>query len=292
MTETHLPNPAALLPLTSPSPLRPTYTKQRVTLTTGIDLAYVTAGVADGAPLVLLHGLSDSWRSWEPMLPWLPAHVRAYAVSLRGHGDSDKPTSGYSTTGLASDIAAFMDAAGIETAVVVGHSMGSVIARRFAVDFPERVAGLVLEGAIGSFASIPDSEGFAAMIHTLSDPVPAEFVREFQLGTITQPVPREYFERFGQESLKLPAHVWHAAIDGLAEDDSFEAIAAFTAPTLLLWGDQDAVALREAQEGLLSKLPNSSLLTYAGTGHAVHWEQPERVAAGLMDFVDTVLTHP
>src|SRR6476619_4909047 len=101
-------------------------------------------GDADGAPLVLLHGYSDSGRSFEPVLAELPASIRALAVTLRGHGDAPKPDGGYDVAQLAADVVPVLDRAGIERAVVAGHSMGSVVAARVAIDAPERVAGLVL----------------------------------------------------------------------------------------------------------------------------------------------------
>lgn len=270
------------------SPLRPGVVEQRIALPTGVELAYVAQGPDDGVPLVLLHGLSDSWHSWEPMLPCLPLTVRANAISLRGHGDSDKPAIGYAPADIAADIAAFMDALAIESAVVVGHSMGSVIAQRFAIDYPERVAGLVLEGAIGALAAIPDSEAFAAMIASLTDPLDPVIVREFQLSTITQPVAPEHVDRFVQESLKVPAHVWHSVIAALMGDDTYQRISAIRAPTVLLWGDQDGVGTRDAQEALVAGIANARLIVYAGTGHAVHWEQPERAAADISAFIDSL----
>src|SRR5439155_713278 len=77
----------------------------------------------------------------------LPASVRAYAVTQRGHGDAPRPDGGYDVEQLARDVVAFIDDAGIERAVVAGHSMGSVVATRLALDAPARVAALVLMGA-------------------------------------------------------------------------------------------------------------------------------------------------
>jgi hypothetical protein len=71
-------------------------------------------------------------------------------------------------------------------------------------------------------------------VHTLEDPVPAEFAREFQASTVHVPLPEAFFERVVAESLKLPAHIWKRALDGLlAVDDAGGGI---TAPTLLIGG--------------------------------------------------------
>ena len=66
------------------------------------------------------------------------------------------------------------------------------------------------------------------------------------------------------------------------------ALGAIAAPTLLVWGDQDTFVTRAEQDRLLSRFPGSRLLVYEGTGHAIHWEEPERFAADLMTFIATV----
>ena len=125
---------------------------ESVELSTGVMLPYVEQGDHAGVPVMLLHGFTDSWRSFEPVLPHLPASIRAFALTQRGHGDADRPATGYLFGDFAADVAAFMDAVGIAQAVIVGTSMGSSVAQRFAIDFPERVLGLVLMGTFVGFS--------------------------------------------------------------------------------------------------------------------------------------------
>src|SRR5690349_21198283 len=94
-----------------------------VALPNGPRLAYAELGEPDGIPLLLLHGVTDSWRSFETVMPHLPDGLRAIALSQRGHGESDRPKEGYRPQDLARDIASFMDALGIPAAILVGHSM-------------------------------------------------------------------------------------------------------------------------------------------------------------------------
>lgn len=75
-----------------------------------------------GVPIMLLHGPTNSWRSFEILLAQLPASVRAFAISQRGHGDADRPERGYRPEAFAGDVVAFMDAVGLEAAVLAGHS--------------------------------------------------------------------------------------------------------------------------------------------------------------------------
>jgi len=107
-----------------------------IRLSTGVRLSYVEKGPADGQPVIFLHGYSDSRFSYSRVLPLLPGNVRAFALSLRGHGDSDRPTSGYAMQDLAADVIAFMDAKRIVRATIVGHSMGSIVAQQVALAAP------------------------------------------------------------------------------------------------------------------------------------------------------------
>jgi non-heme chloroperoxidase len=94
-----------------------------VTLESGVKLSSAATGEPSGPALVLLPGPTDSWRSYEPVLQCLPASIRAIAVSQRGHGDSDKPPSGYRVEeDFAAEVELLLDALGIERAVLAGHS--------------------------------------------------------------------------------------------------------------------------------------------------------------------------
>src|ERR1700752_797805 len=119
----------------------------------GVRLPYAERGDRDGVPVVLLHGLSDSWRAFEAGLSQLPRSVPAYAASQRGQGDASRPGS-YRLDDLVDDLAQFMDAVGLSSAVFGGHSMGSIVATQFAILHPERTAGLVVMGGATSFTRV------------------------------------------------------------------------------------------------------------------------------------------
>ena len=103
-----------------------------------LTLSVLEQGPRDGVPVVLLHGLSDSWWSWSEVLPHLPSTWRVLAPSQRGHGDSESPPAGsaYAIEEMARDVLALLDVRGIDRAVVVGHSMGGTVAERVAVIAP------------------------------------------------------------------------------------------------------------------------------------------------------------
>ena len=258
----------------------------------GPRLPYVEQGDPAGVPLVLLHGYSDSWRSWEPVLAHIPQAVHAYAVSQRGHGDADRPTDGYRPQDLAGDAAAFMDIVGLEAAVIVGHSAGTVTAQDLAVDRPERTLGLVLVGAAPTFRGNPGVMELWDAVSGLTDPVDPGFVRAFQESTVSRPLPAAFLDAIIAESLKLPARVWKAALHELLEAGAPTASGPIAAPTLILWGDHDELARRSDQQALAAAIPHARAVTYPGCGHAPHWEQPMQVAADLAAFAASLANPP
>lgn len=264
------------------------YGVKTIELPNRVKLQYVEQGDSSGVPVILLHGITDSWRSFEPVLPHLSASVRAFAVSQRGHGDSERPAAGYHPRDFAADVAAFMDALNLNRAVIAGHSMGSHIAKRFAMDYPDRALGLVLMAAFFDFRSNPGVAEFQGAVATLTDPIDPAFALDFQQSTLAQPIPQTYLDAVVRESLKVPARVWRDALEGLLKDDHSGELGKIKTPTLIVWGDQDVFCPRGDQDALAEAIAGSKLLVYRGAGHALHWEEPERFAADLVAFIETI----
>jgi len=256
-----------------------------VTLPTGIRLNYVERGDPRGTPVILLHGYTDSRRSYDRILPLLPASFHVFAVTHRGHGDSGKPDAGYTPSHFAADLAAFLDTMRIDSAVIVGHSMGSTVAQRFAIDNPSRTRALVLEGAFLPSPHNQPIREFFKTVSTFTDPVDARVIREFQQSTLERPVPSEFFETIVSESLKVPARVWKAALEPYLTLDFSNRLKEVAVPTLLIWGDRDGFTGRAEQDALNRAIAGSRLTIYGGTGHCPHWEEPERFARDLIAFV-------
>ena len=258
-----------------------------VELSNGVKLPYAEHGDPSGVPIVLVHAIADSWYSFERVLLHLPNSIHAIAITQRGHGDASRPAEGYRPHDFVEDLAAFMDVLHLEEAIIAGGSSGGFVARRFAIDYPDRTLGLVL---LGSPAILRDKPGVLEMwestVSKLTDPVDPGFVREFAESTLAQRVPLEFMETMVQENLKVPARVWKATFEGLLEDDSFGALNRIVAPTLIIWGDRDAFLPRADQEKLQAAITGSRLVVYPGSGHAVYWEEPYRVASDLASFIE------
>jgi pimeloyl-ACP methyl ester carboxylesterase len=261
-----------------------------VELPNGVTLQYVEQGDPSGTPLILLHAIADSWRSFELVLSHLPASIHAVALTQRGHGDASRPETGYRPDDFAADLAACMDVLHLEAAVIAGGSSGGFVARRFAIDHPERTLGLVFLGSPLALRGKPGvQEMWDSTMSKLTDPIDPGFVRKFAESTLAQPVPPAFMETLVQENLKVPARVWKATMEGLLEDDSSEELGKVAAPTLIIWGDQDSILPRGDQEILAEAIADSRLVVYPGAGHACYLEEPGRVASDLVAFIDDVV---
>jgi pimeloyl-ACP methyl ester carboxylesterase len=256
-------------------------------LSAEVRLEYVEQGPADGEPVVFLHGVTDSWHSFERILPLLPPALHAFAISQRGHGDSSRRQSRYLFKDFSEDLLLFVNAMGLHKVTLVGHSMGASVAQRFVIDHPDRVSAVVLMGAFAGIAEDPGVRGFFnSAIAPLTDPIAPEFARDWQLSTLAREMDPAHFATVVAETLKVPARVWKTAFEGfLSTPDFTEELRKVSVPVLLMWGDRDTYAVRAAQDRLLEVMPHARFLAYEGVGHALHWEDPVRCTADLMTFL-------
>lgn len=256
----------------------------RIPLSTGVELHVAETGPEGGTPVVFLHGVTDSWFSWSLVLEHLPDDVRAIVPTQRGHGDSDKPACCYQVADLAADVVALLDALDIERAGIVGHSMGGLVAQRVAITAPERVSRLVIVSSAASVRNDVVVE-FNDVVQQLADPVDPAFVREFQSGTAVLPLRDEFLDRVVTESLQLPARVWRALFAGMMAPEGANEAGRIRAPTLIVWGAQDAFFGRATQDHLVRSIPDARLVVFEEAAHAPNWELPARLAAEIARFV-------
>ncbi|MEV6302031.1 GNAT family N-acetyltransferase [Actinoplanes sp. NPDC051861] len=178
-----------------------------LTTANGIRLAYRVAGVPRNPAMVLLHGLGDSQGDWDAVLPALTRDFRVYALDLRGHGGSEFPGT-YSFELMRDDVIAFLDVQGIDSCVLLGHSMGAVVAVLVAQSAQHRLTHLILEDATvprPGDMDRPPLDDVAEVVNPiraqLTDPDPAwwEKTQDIQTKTLIiagsdSPVPRHMLE--------------------------------------------------------------------------------------------------
>ena len=253
----------------------------------GLEFEVASCGNLEN-PIVMLHGYGDSWYSFNGMLEALPDGMSAVSMTQRGHGNSAKPEDGYTTQQYARDAIGVLDALGISRAPIVGHSMGTFIAQEIALATPSRVSHLVLIAS----AVTADNDivaGLAEETAKLTDPMPREFVYEFQAGTCANPLgPGMTLDRIVDESMLVPARIWQQALQGLIAyrpRDVDPDLSSINCPTLILWGDQDELFLKAEQTRLNEKVVRSVLKVYDGVGHGLQWEKPREATDDLVAFL-------
>jgi pimeloyl-ACP methyl ester carboxylesterase len=158
-----------------------------------MSMSYVDQGESTGMTIVLIHGLGDSLRSYEPVQAHLPDDVRLLVPSLRGHGDADRPQQGYTPADHVEDIRAVLEDAGVAHAVIGGHSSGSQIAQLFALTYPERIRGLVLIGAPGPRPDPAAATRMSAEIDALEDPIDERWLRDFARARLPDACPMTFW---------------------------------------------------------------------------------------------------
>ncbi|MEA2240850.1 MAG: hypothetical protein QOD24_406 [Solirubrobacteraceae bacterium] len=258
----------------------------------------------EGPLLVLVHGITNSSASWEPVLATLARRFTVIAPDLLGHGDSAKPRGDYSLGANASLLRDFMLALGHERATIVGHSLGGGIAMQFAYQFPDRIERLVLvsSGGLGRevtallrAVALPGAEFVLPLLAsgplvsagtTISGWINRIGVR---LGSDVAAMATGFASLQDIEARRAFVQTARAVIDagGQRVNATDKLYLAEAVPTLLLWGDRDPII--PARHGLRAHelMPGSRLRIFAGAGHFPHHDDPAGFAAAITEFVET-----
>jgi pimeloyl-ACP methyl ester carboxylesterase len=252
-----------------------------VRLPSGRRHRYVRVG-STGPRLVLLHGFTDSWRSFEPLFSALAQKFHLFAFDQRGHGDSDAADS-YAMADFAEDAIAFIESLGGAPVHLVGHSLGAIVAQRIAEKRPDLLASLILIGAAPTTGGHAGLMGMREDLAAFADSAPRDYVESFQASTAHQPLAPAQLAIFVDESMKLRLDTWRQTVEGLLSDTALSTPIAV--PTLTIWGVRDGVFDAQMQAALARKIPGRVARHYEEIGHAPHWETPARVAKDIEDFI-------
>lgn len=260
-------------------------------------LAYAEAGTG-GAPLLLLHGFTGAKEDFTEWLdPLAGRGWHAVAPDHRGHGESDKPTeeSDYSLAGFARDALGLADDLGWDRFVLLGHSMGGMVAQVVALTAPERLRGLVLMDTTHGPVEGVDPELVALGIEvarTQGLDAIADLTAGRDSPLSTQADERVKAERpgyaeFGDRKFRACSAAMYASLarEMFSQPDRLADLAALTVPTLVIVGDQDEPFLGPCRR-LAATIPDARLVTVADAGHSPQFEAPE----SWWDALDTFLS--
>jgi pimeloyl-ACP methyl ester carboxylesterase len=261
--------------------------KKEARLPNGVRLTYVELGDPQGEPLLLLHGYTDTSRSWSMLVPYFGKY-RLLIPDQRGHGASDAPECCYGTSQFAYDGKLFLDALGVKRAAVAGHSLGSMVAIAMAAEHPERVSSIVL---IGSTALVPVKPGdwLYDNVASLEWPLDrkSQFMRDWHPSNQPTPtVDRAFADAAMEEILAIRPHVWRGVMRELADVPVGRHAADVKAPVLILSGGKDPLFPAEHHASLVKAFPKAEAHVFPELGHSPNWEQPEAVAAAIALFLE------
>ncbi|MDQ2783882.1 MAG: alpha/beta hydrolase [Chloroflexota bacterium] len=247
---------------------------------------------SDGYPAVFVHGLSSGWQSWLPPLAYLWPTLSVTAVDLRGHGDSDKPETGYTLTNYVADVWEAIGKMRLKRPpVLIGHSLGGAIVRRIAADHANALAAVIVEDSDlwGLEGGAPEQRrAFGQQwLENVRRPLPeliqTEMNRNPQLSY------REAMERATRvtntaDGVFLDAAEGVALAAGETYDDLLPRI---ICPFLLVRGLPElGGAVPEAAAARHKELiPDATVVTVPNVGHSVHGQQPEAFSAAALTFL-------
>ncbi|SFP33186.1 Pimeloyl-ACP methyl ester carboxylesterase [Mesorhizobium sp. NFR06] len=246
----------------------------------GLDLAYVEIASAE-PPLVLVHGFTDTSRSFSLLAPYLSGR-RLIIPDLRGHGAS-KVGGGCGVADFAGDIAGLIRTLGLHQPVVVGHSLGAMVSIALASRQPELVGGLVVMAGTLKTGFAPDHP-LVTGVEALRDPIlPADPFFEWwhQCGP---EVPRAFLAGMAKDASAMPVARWRAILEEIHSADLTAAAQAVRARTLIIAGGRDPLFDGNHQQRLLKEIPAPFFMAMAHCGHNPHWEDPALVAAAISEF--------
>ena len=260
-----------------------------VSTTDGTRIHYEVTGKPGATPVLMIQGLGASKNAWNLQRIAMATRFRIISFDNRGAGRSDKPIVPFTLEQMAEDAIAVLDAAGIETAHVVGASMGGVISQIVTVKHPHRVRSLTLvctacrnhpwrQELLQSWAKTAEEKGMIEVGKEAAQWVmsPRSFRRL---------VPA--FTWMGPLAALRPRHSFvsqiHAILD--TREDLVDQLSTITAPTMVIVGNQDILTPRGDSEEIAERIPNAELVVISGAAHGLMMEHSSTFNKILIEFL-------
>lgn len=290
--------------------------KQRVALSTGVELDVWTAGDPAHPPIIFLHGFPESHRTWRHQMAGLSGRYYCIAPDQRGYARSSKPSevSDYAVPKLVADVFALADALGIDRFTLAAHDWGGAIGWAAALGRPERVERLII-------ANAPHPYMFQKMlIEDMGQRAASQYIRTFRDDALERRIsengldwffdhsfmrhltandvsPEEralYLDEWSQPGALTAMFSWYRAspmtVPAMDEDAPRPPFldAPFpklSMPVLIVWGLEDKALLPCLLEGLEALIDDLTIVRIEGAGHFVPWEAPDAVTRAMADWL-------
>lgn len=242
-----------------------------------------------GAPLLMIMGLGYPSYIWHRTRPILEARYRTIALDNRGVGRSDVPPGPYSIALMASDAAAVLDAAGVESAHVFGISMGGMIAQEFALLYPKRVRSLILGCTAAGGPTVIRADKDATEMLKARGQMDPEQAAEVAVPFIYDPAtPREKIDE--DIAIRRPwfpkAEAYIAQLQGILAWEAYSRLEGITAPTLVIHGESDRLVPPANGRLIAERIPGAKLVTILHAGHLFLTDQTETAHHIILEFLN------
>ena len=281
----------------------PTKWHHRFARVEGVRLHWAELGVSTAKPpLVLLHGLNDCYRTWRQLGPRLAGDRRVLMPDLPGHGLSARPDASYELRWYAHVMARWLEAAGVEHADLVGHSLGGGVAQMMLLECPERIRRLVLVSSGGLGRQI------AVSLRLASIPFVVERLGQPFMGPCTRLAVKLTGDVLSNEdtarlcainaqsgSARAFARTVRDIVDWRGQRRTFFQRAhelSTLPPIAVFWGERDTVIPISHAEALAKAVDGVRVTRFEACGHYPHHEKPDAFVAALRDFLDSTDVRP
>ena len=246
----------------------------------------------DGPPLIVMHGLFGSARNWAGIARALTETHRVYSLDLRNHGASPRAST-MTYKEMAEDVAGFIDRAGIEAPVVMGHSMGGKVAMRLALERPDLLKGLIVVD-IAPVTYGHDMLDYIAAMQMLDlsgeqrrGELEEELREEVEDPGITAFLMTNLERANGGFQWRINLQAITAGMSGISAF-SYPDGAVFDGPTAFIAGEHSTYIRDDHRDRILDLFPGARTVTIKGASHWVHADQPDAFLKTVNAFVDAL----
>lgn len=253
--------------------------------------AYKSVGDGPRA-LVCLHGIGGGRHAFDDQSDAVvAAGWRLIAWDMPGYGASP-PLDACSFERLAASVAALLDDAGLNRAVLLGHSMGGMVAQETVARYPTRVSGLVLFATTPAFGGRDDkfkNEFLAHRLKPLNDgKTPADIAPVLVGGMFNEATPGDVRAKAVASMAAISSDSYRAALNCIVTFNRADDLGRIACPTRVLAAEKDTLAPPKTMRRMAERIPGARFVTLAGAGHLANFEDPPRFNAALIDFLETL----